>query len=170
MWFFFLTSFHCSTVPKTAPNTMYIFTSSFRHTAYPFFTVPKIHKEIGRRSFRYKAPSDWSNLLSILESITSFFSTFTANVFSHLRAECPWFLDHFLLYFFHLLFFLKLVAFCCSWCFIVMHICNAMSVHMIAVCAYVYHKLIILRACDVMLHGGGGAFGSWRGSVFCVSL
>lgn len=38
----------------------------------PFFTVPKIHKETCRRSFKYKAPSDWNNLPSFSKSINFF--------------------------------------------------------------------------------------------------
>lgn len=74
----------------------------FRHMDYPFFTVSKIHKEIGRRSFKYKAPSVWNNLPSVLKSITfsfffSFF-TFRANWFSHLTTSCSCFWHNFLLY------------------------------------------------------------------------
>lgn len=29
---------------------------------YPFYPVPNISKEIGRKAFRFKAASDWNNL------------------------------------------------------------------------------------------------------------
>lgn len=49
------------------------FTSShsLRHTTQTFFVVPRIKKEIGKFSFRYKAPFDWNNLPSSIRSITS---------------------------------------------------------------------------------------------------
>lgn len=37
-----------------------------------FFSVPGIFKEVGCKSFQYKAPSDWSNLSLSLSSITSY--------------------------------------------------------------------------------------------------
>ena len=53
----------------------------------PFFTVPKIHKEVGCKSFKFKAPSDWNKFPSSLKSITTFF-IFRSNLFSHLRTSC----------------------------------------------------------------------------------
>ena len=41
---------------------------SLRHMQYPFFSVPRIFKEVGRRSFQYKAPADWNNLPLSLRS------------------------------------------------------------------------------------------------------
>ncbi len=46
---------------------------SLRHLQFPFFFVPRIFSEAGRRSFQYKAPSDWNNLPQSLRSVTSLY-------------------------------------------------------------------------------------------------
>ncbi len=63
---------------------------SLRHHQTPWFSVPRIHKEIGRRSFAHKAPSDWNNLPSPLRSITSFRS-FKSSLLSYLKSPCSCF-------------------------------------------------------------------------------
>ena len=55
-----------------------------RHTEHPFFTVPHISKESGRRTFKFKAPSDWNSLPGPLRSITSLHS-FKTSLLTYLR-------------------------------------------------------------------------------------
>ncbi len=70
-------------IPYTSPYPL-------RHMNYPFFTIPRIHKELGRRSFSHKAPSDWNNLPPSLKSITSF-PSFRSNLLSYLETRCSCF-------------------------------------------------------------------------------
>ena len=58
-----------------------------RHTDYLFFLTPRISKEIGRRAFKFKAPSDWNNLPCSLRSITSF-HIFKSSLLTHLQTSC----------------------------------------------------------------------------------
>uniref|UniRef100_A0A3B1IDR7 Reverse transcriptase domain-containing protein n=1 Tax=Astyanax mexicanus TaxID=7994 RepID=A0A3B1IDR7_ASTMX len=60
---------------------------SLRHMQYPFFFVPRISKEVGRRSFNYKAPSDWNNLPFSLKKLTSL-HCFRKCLFSYLKTTC----------------------------------------------------------------------------------
>ncbi len=57
---------------------------------YPFFFAPRIFKEIGRRAFKYKAPSDWNNLPVSLISVTSR-HRFKTSLFSYLKTPCSCF-------------------------------------------------------------------------------
>ncbi len=74
-WILFLFKCIHSNVPPYLKQFLVQYTSPYplRHMATPFFTVPKVHKKIGRRSFKFQASSDWNNLPSFLKSITSFF-------------------------------------------------------------------------------------------------
>ncbi len=75
--------FHCPPYLKelmTSYNSPY----SLRHMKFPFFFVPRISKEVGKRSFHYKAPSDWNDLPLFLCSITSF-HCFRMSLHSHLK-------------------------------------------------------------------------------------
>ena len=58
-----------------------------RHTDHLFFLTPRISKEIGRRAFKFKAPSDWNNLPCSLRSITSF-HIFKSSLLTHLQTSC----------------------------------------------------------------------------------
>ena len=58
-----------------------------RHTQQPYFTIPRTSKEIGRRAFQFKAPSDWNNLPVSLRSVTSF-NIFKASLLADLKPSC----------------------------------------------------------------------------------
>ena len=63
---------------------------SLRHTSNLFFLTPRITKEIGRRAFKYKAPSDWNKLPDSLRCITSF-PMFKSYLFNYLQNPCSCF-------------------------------------------------------------------------------
>lgn len=60
---------------------------SLRHMQYPFFVVPRIYKEVGRRTFQYKAPWDWNNLPLFFRSITSF-RFFRSSLLLYFKTTC----------------------------------------------------------------------------------
>ena len=64
-------------------------TSSYplRHLQHPYFELPSVSLVAGRRSFCYKAPSDWNNLPLALRSISSF-GRFKTSLYSHLESTC----------------------------------------------------------------------------------
>lgn len=64
-----------------------ISTYNLRHTEHLFYIVPKIKKEIGRKAFKYKAPSDWNALPGSIRSITSL-NLFKNEIFIHLHTVC----------------------------------------------------------------------------------
>ncbi len=53
---------------------MILYSSSYnlRRSANNFF-IPLVNKVFGKKSFRYKAPADWNNLLLKVRSLTSFY-------------------------------------------------------------------------------------------------
>ena len=62
-----------------------------RHTQQPYFEVPgNIQTEIGRRSFKFKAPDDWNNVPIAIRSITSF-AVFKMSLFDSLKCNCSCF-------------------------------------------------------------------------------
>lgn len=61
-----------------------------RHIQQPYFIIPTIHKEIGNRSFSFKAPSDWSTLPITTRSITSF-PEFKRSLLDSLKCTCSCF-------------------------------------------------------------------------------
>ena len=63
---------------------------SLRHMDHLFLVKPRIRKEIGRRAFKFKAPSDWNNLASSLRSITSF-HIFKSSLVLHYKTSCSCF-------------------------------------------------------------------------------
>lgn len=65
----------------------YSSTYSLRHTDHLFLSVPAISKEIGRRTFNFRAPSDWNSLPSSLRSISSF-HFFKSSLLSYLQIAC----------------------------------------------------------------------------------
>ena len=92
-WYLFLFEcihFNC---PSYLKQSLEPYTSPYplRHSQHPYFTVPKkITSETGRRSFHYKAPSDWNNLPLALRSITSI-GRFRSSLYSHLETTCSCF-------------------------------------------------------------------------------
>ncbi|XDV21785.1 hypothetical protein PO909_026805, partial [Leuciscus waleckii] len=64
---------------------------SLRHMDQLFLVTPRISKEIGRRAFKFKAPSDWNNLPSSLRSITSL-HIFKSSLITHFQTSCSCFL------------------------------------------------------------------------------
>ena len=73
-----------SLVPYTSPYPL-------RNTQHPYFTIPRrTFTESGRRSFHYKAPSDWNNLPPSLRSVTSP-RHFKRSLYSHLKTTCSCF-------------------------------------------------------------------------------
>lgn len=60
---------------------------NLRHTDHLFFSTPRIRKEIGRRAFQYKAPSDWNNLPHSLRSINSF-HIFKSSLLIYCQTSC----------------------------------------------------------------------------------
>jgi len=67
-------------------NTQY----NLRHTVQLFFHIPRTHKGVGRRAFKFKAPSDWNNLPCSLRSISSFY-VFKSSLFTYLQTTCSCF-------------------------------------------------------------------------------
>lgn len=67
--------------------TAYSSQYNLRHTDSIFFSVPRIHKELGRYAFQYKAPSDWNKRPISLRTISSF-HLFKKSLFSHLQTHC----------------------------------------------------------------------------------
>jgi len=63
---------------------------SLRHTDHLVFYTPRIRKEIGRSTFKFKAPSDWNKLPQSLRSITSF-HIFKSSLFTHCQTSCSCF-------------------------------------------------------------------------------
>ena len=45
---------------------------SIRHSTQCYFSVPHVHKTIGKRAFMFKAPADWNNLPVEIRSVSSF--------------------------------------------------------------------------------------------------
>lgn len=60
---------------------------SLRSTQCLSFTAPHIYKEVGRRAFQYKAPSEWNRLPTSIRSVTSF-PIFKSSVFAYLKTPC----------------------------------------------------------------------------------
>ena len=60
---------------------------SLRDTDHLFFSVPHISKEIGRRAFKFKAPSDWNGLPRSFRSISSFHQ-FKMALLNYLHTSC----------------------------------------------------------------------------------
>lgn len=73
-WFQFIYKCKFFNYPLYLRQYLISYSSSYalRHHDHVFFSVPRISKEIGRRAFQFKAPSDWNSLPSSLRSITSF--------------------------------------------------------------------------------------------------
>ena len=69
------------------------FTSDYnlRHSAQIYFKVPtKVSTSVGKKSFRFKAPTDWNNLPVQIRSITSFHQ-FKTSLSSFLENNCSCF-------------------------------------------------------------------------------
>ena len=78
--------FHC---PPYLKQYLIPFTSPYllRHTQQPFFFVPKINKELSRRAFKFKAPSDWNTLPNNIRIINSF-PIFKNSLFNLIKISC----------------------------------------------------------------------------------
>ena len=64
---------------------------ALRHIQQPYFEIPtNIQTEIGRRSFKFKAPMDWNNLPIEIRTITSF-PSFKISLFDLLKCNCTCF-------------------------------------------------------------------------------
>lgn len=63
---------------------------SLRHMDHLFLATPRINKEVGRRAFKFKAPSHWNNLPTSLRSITSF-CIFQSSLISYYHIPCSCF-------------------------------------------------------------------------------
>lgn len=70
----------CLLVPSTT-------TYFLRHSEYLSFTTPLMRKEVGRRSFSFKAPNDWNHLPIALRSITTY-GLFRTSLHAHLNTDC----------------------------------------------------------------------------------
>ena len=69
------------------------FTSNhhLRHSAQIYFKVPtRVSTAVGKKSFRFKAPTDWNNLPVQIRSITSF-HLFKTALSSYLEITCSCF-------------------------------------------------------------------------------
>ena len=62
-------------------------THLLRHTVQLFFFVPVVSKSIGKKSFMFKAPSDWNNLPTNIHSISSF-RLFKHALSNHFHSSC----------------------------------------------------------------------------------
>ena len=88
-WFLFIYKCIYFRCPSYLKQYLAQSTSSYplRHLEHPYFKIPKIFNEVGRRSFCYKAPFDWNNLPLSLRSISSV-SRFRTSLHSHLDSPC----------------------------------------------------------------------------------
>ena len=93
-WFMFI--FSCINYANKCPPYLqqyfvrHISVYPIRHLLHPFFAIPRIHREIGRRAFCHKGPMDWNNLPLSLKSITSLHS-FKVALFLYLKIPCSCF-------------------------------------------------------------------------------
>ena len=62
-------------------------THLLRHTVQLFFFIPVVSKSIGKKSFMFKAPSDWNNLPTNIHSISSF-RLFKHALSNHFHSSC----------------------------------------------------------------------------------
>lgn len=94
-WLQFIYKCYFFNYPSYLQNYLnpYRSTHGLRHLDHLFFSVPSISKEIGRRAFKFKAPSDWNRLPSSLRSI-SYFPLFKSSLLSFLHScdQCTCFL------------------------------------------------------------------------------
>ena len=63
---------------------------NLRHLSQYYFVVPPVRKTVGRRAFKFKAPSDWNQLPANIRSISSFY-VFKNAVSSCFELECSCF-------------------------------------------------------------------------------
>ena len=92
-WFHFIFKCIHFNYPHYLKQYMNRFTSDhqLRHCAQIYFKLPtNINNAVGKKSFMFKAPSDWNNLPSHIRSITSL-KLFKTALSSHLDTTCSCF-------------------------------------------------------------------------------
>ena len=92
-WFQFIFKCIHFNYPQYLKQYMDPFTSShqLRHCSQIYFKVPtKVTTSVGKKSFSFKAPSDWNNLPAYIRSISSF-HLFKTSLSSHFEITCSCF-------------------------------------------------------------------------------